>query len=92
MARGAWGAGVTGKILAAQTSTEPLLRLALALAEAPADGLTLGQLLVASGASRASLYRYLDRLRDAGWRIEATHDDDACREVRYRARLRRGRW
>jgi predicted DNA-binding transcriptional regulator YafY len=67
-----------------------LLRLALALAEAPREGLTLGQLLVVSGASRASLYRHLDRLRAAGWQIDATHDDDAGREVRYRARLRRG--
>lgn len=72
-------------------AVDALLRLALALAEAPPSGLTLGQLLVASGAARASLYRYLDRLREAGWQIEAMHDDAAFRDVRYRAVLTRRR-
>lgn len=71
--------------------SDTLLRLALALAQAPRRGLTIEQLLKASGASRASVYRHLDRLRAAGWQIESTHDDQLFREVRYWAVLRRRR-
>ena len=39
-----------------------------------------GPALVASGQPAASLYRYLDRLREAGWQIEAMHDDAVLRE------------
>lgn len=79
------------RVVSKKASTEPLLRLALALAEAPREGLTLDELIELSGASRASLYRHLDRLREAGWQIEATHDDAAFRAVRYRAVLQRRR-
>jgi predicted DNA-binding transcriptional regulator YafY len=79
------------RVLSQQASTEPLLRLALALVEAPRQGLTLDEMRSASGASRAGLYRYLDRMRAAGWQIEATHDEGEHRTVRYRAVVRRRR-
>jgi predicted DNA-binding transcriptional regulator YafY len=45
-------------------------RLLLALHCAGRGGLGVPRLREATGASRATLYRDLDRLRDAGWRLD----------------------
>jgi biotin operon repressor len=52
------------------------LRLALLLARAGEEGLSVESLLIALDCSRASLYRSLDRLTEAGWPVETVRDGE----------------
>ena len=55
---------------------ERVLRLAYLLARAGEEGLSVESLLVSVGGSRASLYRALDLLREAGWPVEVVREGD----------------
>lgn len=52
------------------------LRLALLLARAGEDGLSVESLTIALDCSRASLYRSLDRLTEANWPVETVRDGE----------------
>jgi len=58
------------------TSPDRGLRLALLLARTGEEGLSVESLLIALGCSRASLYRSLDRLTEAGWPVETVRDGE----------------
>lgn len=61
------------------------LRLAYLLTVAPPRGLTVADLLIGTGASKATLYRDFDLLRAVGWPVEQCEAPGT--EARYRIRL-----
>lgn len=80
------------RVRAPGTGPDRGLRLALLLARVGEEGLSVESLLVALGCSRASLYRSIDRVREAGWPVETVREGE---RVLYRmgafARQRPGR-
>lgn len=52
------------------------LRLALLLARTGEDGLSVESLMIDLDCSRASLYRSIDRLAEAGWPVETVRDGE----------------